>query len=70
MRNSSQAQLQEQPLVAEDAVLEESLLDNLVRVADKIRAPQPVGGVVLLAGNAAPARSRPILFIISEKPGQ
>ena len=66
VRHRADAELDEEAVVAEDLVLEEDLLDDLLRAADEVRAAQRRGGVVVLARViGGQPRSRPIRFIIA-----
>ena len=51
----SNTQLKQHPLMAEYRVLEKDLLDDLVGIADEVRAAQGSGRFKLLAGDAGPA---------------
>ena len=71
VRQRADAHLQQEPVVVEDLVLEQDLLDDLVRAADEVRAAQLVRGEVLLAASAAASpRSRPIRSIIALNAGK
>jgi len=45
VRDRADAQLEQEALVAEELVLEEDLLDDVIRAADEARAPQRARGV-------------------------
>ena len=58
VRERADAELDQEAVVAEDLVLEEDLLGDLLRAADEVRAAQRAGGVELLARSSAASRAR------------
>src|SRR3954464_10991655 len=55
VRQRADAELDEEPLVPEDLVLEEDLLHDLLGVADEVRAAQGARGLELVAAHRRPA---------------
>src|SRR5690242_705921 len=55
VRHRADADLREQALVTEDLVLEEDLLDDLLRAADRERAARPPHLIELAPGQRSPA---------------
>ena len=55
VRHRPHAELQQAAVVAEDLVLEEDLLDHLLRAADEVRAAERRGRVVVRARHRRPA---------------
>ena len=61
MRQRPDGDLQEKPVVTEDLVLEQDLLDHVLRAADKIRAPARARRVEVLPCHRPPAALLPDL---------
>ena len=58
VRQRADRELDEEAVVAEELVLEEDLLDHLLRAADEVRAAQRGRRVVVGAASSAPSRAR------------
>src|SRR5436190_16485768 len=59
MRQRTDRELDQEPLVPEDLVLEEDLVDDLLRAADDVRAAQIASGLEVLARKRRPAALSP-----------
>jgi hypothetical protein len=64
VRKRADRELDQEPIVLEDLVLEEDLLDDLLRAADEVRAAQLARPIEVRPQSGGRPRSRPIRFII------